>query len=141
MKNFTFNINKNSYKVRIISHEDNTINLEVNGTKYEVELDEDIKKQKTPVLVRRPSSSNAEKPKVVNPSSAKKSGITAPIPGVIMALNVKVGDKVTENQQLLVLEAMKMENSIMSDKSGTVSAIHVSAGQQVLQGDVMIEIE
>ncbi|WMI70297.1 biotin/lipoyl-containing protein [Mangrovimonas sp. YM274] len=141
MKNFTFNINKNSYKVKIISQEENTINLEVNGTSYAVELEQEIKKQKTPVLARRSSSANKEKPKVVNPSSSNKQAITAPIPGVILALNVKVGDQVKENDQLLILEAMKMENSIMADKSGVVSAVHVTVGKQVLQGDALIEIE
>ncbi|WP_053977120.1 biotin/lipoyl-containing protein [Mangrovimonas xylaniphaga] len=141
MKNFTFNINKNSYKVKILSHEDNTINLEVNGTSYCVELEQEIKKQKTPVLARRSSSANTEKPKVVNPTSSNKRAISAPIPGVILALNVKVGDQVKENDPLLVLEAMKMENNIMADKSGVVTAIHVTVGKQVLQGDALIEIE
>ena len=42
---------------------------------------------------------------------------------------------------LLVLEAMKMENSITSEKSGKVTAINVKVGQQVLQSEVMIELE
>ena len=141
MKNFTFNINKNSYQVKILSHEENTINLEVNGTSYAVELEQENKKQKTPVLARRSSSINTEKPKVINPASTNKRAIPAPIPGVILALNVKVGDQVKENDPLLILEAMKMENNIIADKSGVVSAIHVTVGKQVLQGDPLIEIE
>ncbi|QDO93582.1 biotin/lipoyl-binding protein [Formosa sediminum] len=142
MKNFTFNINENSYSVRIVSEEDNTINLEVNGTSYAVKMKEELKTVKTPTLVRRPSKAAPEPVKIKNPSSSSGSiKITAPIPGIILSLNVKVGDTVNSGDLLLVLEAMKMENNITSDKSGVVSAINVSVGQQVLQSEVMIELE
>lgn len=141
MKNFTFRINENNYSVKIVSHESNTIDLEVNGTSYSVKLKEEIKTLKTPTLVRKPSTAAPVEPIKVNPSSSSKTKITAPIPGVILSLNVKVGDTIKENDALLVLEAMKMENSIVSEKSGVVSAIHVKVGQQVLQGEVMIELE
>ena len=70
-----------------------------------------------------------------------KTKIVAPIPGIILSLNVKVGDTIKENDLLLVLEAMKMENNIVSEKSGVVTAINVEVGQQVLQNDLMIELE
>lgn len=141
MKNFTFKINENSYGVKIVSQENNTIQLEVNGTKYSVKMKEEIKTSKTPTLVRRPSKATPVEPVKVNPSSSGKSKISAPIPGVILSLNVKVGDTIKENDQLLVLEAMKMENNIVSEKSGVVTAVNVAVGQQVLQGEVMIELE
>ncbi|WP_111309341.1 biotin/lipoyl-containing protein [Confluentibacter sediminis] len=140
MKNFTFNINENSYGVKILSHESNIIELEVNGTSYSVKMKEEIKKVKTPTLVRKPVNSAIE-PVKINPSSSAKAKITAPIPGVILSLKVKVGDTIKENDLLLVLEAMKMENSIVSEKSGVVTAVNVAVGQQVLQGEVMIELE
>ncbi|MDW5287962.1 biotin/lipoyl-containing protein [Formosa sp. PL04] len=140
MKNFTFNINENSYSVRIVSQEDNTINLEVNGTSYSVKMKEDVKTVKTPRLVRTASKAAPEPVKINNPSSAKTT-ISAPIPGIILSLNIKVGDTVKEGDLLLVLEAMKMENNIISEKSGVVSAVNVKVGQQVLQSEVMIELE
>lgn len=139
MKNFTFKINENSYGVKIVSHEANTIELEVNGTNYSVKMKEEVKTLKTPTLVRKPSSSAIE-PIKINPSSSKTK-ITAPIPGVILSLNVKVGDIIKVGDVLLVLEAMKMENSIASEKAGKVTAINVTVGQQVLQSEVMIELE
>jgi biotin carboxyl carrier protein len=139
MKNFTFKINENNYSVKIISHEDNIIDIEVNGTSYSVKMKEDIKTVKTPTLVRTASKSSIEPAKISASSSITK--IDAPIPGVILSLNVKVGDVIKLNDQLLVLEAMKMENSIVSEKSGTITAIHIKVGQQVLQGEVMIEME
>ncbi|MFI1773181.1 biotin/lipoyl-containing protein [Thalassobellus citreus] len=141
MKNFTFKINENSYGVKIVSQENNTIQLEVNGTKYSVKMKEEIKARKTPTLVRKPSKAAPVEPVKVNPSSSAKTKISAPIPGVILSLNVKVGDTIKENDQLLVLEAMKMENNIVSEKSGVVTAVNVAVGQQVLQGEVMIELE
>jgi biotin carboxyl carrier protein len=139
MKNFTFKINENNYGVKIVSHEANTIELEVNGTGYSVKMKEEVKTLKTPTLVRKPSISAIE-PIKINPSSSKTK-ITAPIPGVILSLNVKVGDTIKVGDLLLVLEAMKMENSITSEKSGKVTAINVKVGQQVLQSEVMIELE
>ncbi len=139
MKSYKFKVNENGYTVNIKSHEDNIINLEVNGTSYEVIMKQDIKKTKTPTLVRSASKQPAV-PLKVNPTSTKTK-IVAPIPGVILSLNVKVGDQIKENDSLLVLEAMKMENNIVSEKSGVITAIHVAVGQQVLQDALMIELE
>lgn len=57
--------------------------------------------------------------------------IAAPLPGVINAVNVKVGDKVKANTVLFVMEAMKMENEIFAGKDGTVLEVHVTKGQTV----------
>jgi len=139
MKNFKFKIHDNNYKVNILSHEGNVINLEVNGTSYSVQMKEEIKKIKTPTLVRAASKRPAE-PLKVNPSS-QITKIVSPLPGTIFAMNIKIGDVIKEGDSLLILEAMKMENNIAAEKAGTVSAIHVEVGQQVLQNDLLIELE
>ena len=132
----------NSYSVRIVSQEKNIIDLEVNGTKYSVKMKEELKTVKTPTLVRTASKAAPEPVKIKNPSSSSGGEkISAPIPGIILSLNVKVGDTVKAGDLLLVLEAMKMENNITSDKAGVVSAVNVTVGQQVLQSEVMIELE
>lgn len=138
MKDFKFKIHHNNYSVRILEHEGNTINIEVNGTAYKVAIDEDIKKTKTPVLVR--SARKRPEPPKVNPDS-QKTKVFSPLPGSIYALNVKVGDSLKEGDSILVLEAMKMENNITAEKAGVVSAIHVTLGQQVLQNDLLVELE
>ena len=102
-------------------------------------MKEEVKSLKTPTLVRKPSSTAIE-PLKVNPN-AGKSKIVAPIPGVVLSINVYLGDVIKVGDPLLVLEAMKMENSITSEKSGKVTAINVKVGQQVLQSEVMIELE
>jgi len=139
MKNFRFKIHDNNYNVKIVSHEGSMIELEVNGTSYSVKMKEEIKKAKTPTLVRAASKRPSE-PLKVNPSSSQ-SKIVAPIPGVILSLDVKVGDTIKVGDRLLVLEAMKMENNIVSEKAGTITAVKVSVGQQVLQNETMIELE
>jgi len=139
MKNFKFRIHDNNYNVKIVSHEDNIIDLEVNGTSYSVKMKEEIKKTKTPTLVRSASKRPSE-PLKVNPSSSTTK-IVAPIPGVVLSLDVKVGDTIKVGDRMLVLEAMKMENNIVSEKAGTITAVNISVGQQVLQNEVMIELE
>jgi biotin carboxyl carrier protein len=66
--------------------------------------------------------------------------VIAAIPGQILQLNVKVGDRVARGQSLLVLEAMKMQNQILSPLAGTVVAIRVVAGQKVAKGELMLEL-
>lgn len=139
MKSYKFKVNENGYTVKIKSYEDNVINLEVNGTTYDVIMQAEIKTSKTPTLVRAASKQPAA-PLQVNPKSTKTK-IVAPIPGTILSLNVKVGDTIKENDLLLVLEAMKMENNIIAEKSGVVSSIKVEVGQQVLQDALLIELE
>jgi len=139
MKNFNFRINSNNYKVNIKSHEGNIIDLEVNGTSYAVEMKEEIKKTKTPTLIRAASKRPTE-PLKVNPKS-QKTKIVAPIPGVVLSIDVKVGDTLKLGDRILVLEAMKMENNIVCEKAGTITSINISVGQQVLQNELMIELE
>jgi glutaconyl-CoA/methylmalonyl-CoA decarboxylase subunit gamma len=139
MKNFKFKIHDNNYKVNIKSNDGNVIKLEVNGTSYSVTMKDDIKKTKTPTLVRAASKRPSE-PLKVNPSS-QKTKIFAPIPGVIMSIDVKVGDTLKVGDRMLVLEAMKMENNIICEKAGTITALKITAGQQVLQNELMIELE
>jgi len=139
MKNFKFRVNSNNYKVNIKSHEGNVIDLEVNGTSYSIQMKEEIKKTKTPTLVRAASKRPTE-PLKVNPSSSK-SKIVAPIPGTVLSIDVKIGDTLKVGDRMLVLEAMKMENNIVCEKAGTITDIKIVVGQQVLQDEVMIELE
>ena len=53
---------------------------------------------------------------------------------------MKAGDAVKAGQQLLIIEAMKMENEVLAPADGTVSAVHVAAGQAVQQGDALVDL-
>ncbi|MBN2829528.1 MAG: biotin/lipoyl-binding protein [Candidatus Cloacimonetes bacterium] len=74
------------------------------------------------------------------PATSAKGHITAPIPGTILSLKVKVGDRVNVGDVVMILEAMKMESEISSEYSGTVTRINFSNGEAVQEGDVMIEL-
>ena len=67
--------------------------------------------------------------------------VTAPLPGIILSVDVKVGDKVKDGDDLLILEAMKMENSITATCSGTVKQIFVKPGDAVPTDGNLVEIE
>jgi glutaconyl-CoA/methylmalonyl-CoA decarboxylase subunit gamma len=140
MKKFKFTISGNQYDVQINDIEDNIADVEVNGTQYKVEIHQEVKKiAKTPRLVRKPVQKTPGEGEIQKRSSKAKA-IKAPLPGTILSIAVKEGDTVTKGQTLMVMEAMKMENSINAEADGTVTAIKVSAGQSVLQDDVLVEI-
>ena len=139
MKNYKFTINGNEYSVDINDIENNTVHLEVNGTKFDVQIERKIKPTKTPTLIR------TESPVPVKPRIDKKEGgsafaIASPLPGLIIEVYVKPGDIIKQGQKILSMEAMKMINQVLSEKDGVVESIKVVAGQNVLQGDTLIEI-
>ncbi|HCU57729.1 MAG TPA: acetyl-CoA carboxylase biotin carboxyl carrier protein subunit, partial [Anaerolineaceae bacterium] len=64
--------------------------------------------------------------------------VSAPLPGVIVAILVKPGDKVSRGQELCTLEAMKMKNAIRSSREGTIASVDVAVGDQVSHGQVLM---
>ena len=68
-------------------------------------------------------------------------GLTAPMPGKIIAVQVKAGDKVKRGEPLLVMEAMKMEHTISAPSDGTVKEVFFSVGEQVADAAVLISLE
>lgn len=145
MKRFKFTINGNQYETEVLSIEDNIAEIEVNGTKYSVEVNRDIKPTKTPKLVRSVAVPSTDavpsQAKTSRPDAPKGAGsVKSPLPGVILELLVREGDMVKLGQKLLVLEAMKMENNIEADKPGKVVSILKHKGDAVMEGDVLIII-
>jgi len=139
MKKFNFTIQGNKYEVDVQSVEENIAEVEVNGTVYRVEVDRTIQTTKTPKIVRTKVESVPQE--TVSISSGKGGVIKSPLPGVVLNIYVKVGDSVKVGQKIMLLEAMKMENNLDSDKDGVVKAIKVNQGDAVMEGDVLIEIE
>ena len=66
--------------------------------------------------------------------------LVAPMPGLIVRVQVEVGDRVEAGQGLIAMEAMKMENELRSPSAGAVKAIHVVQGQAVDKGTVLVEL-
>jgi len=67
--------------------------------------------------------------------------IKAPMPGIILDIAVKPGDRVTHKQLLCNLEAMKMKNGIRSPREGTIAAVHIHEGQAAAYGDLLFTFE
>ena len=139
MKKFKFTISGDEYDVNINDIEDNIAQIEVNGTKYEVEVKREVKTSKTPKLVRKPVVQQPGEGQIRKQQSGG-AAVKAPLPGTILKINVAVGDQIKAGQSLMVMEAMKMENQVLSEKDGEVKAIKVKEGDAVLQDDVLIEI-
>lgn len=129
----------------------------VNGERYEVEVERvngkssslSRKQMERGVKTRvetEPAVSAApvSAPAAAAPAASNAGGgsaVISPMPGVILDIKVKEGDSVSEGQAVVILEAMKMENEIVSEFTGTVSAIRVKKGDTVDTDAVLVEIK
>ena len=139
MKEYKYKINGAEYNVTINEVTDTTAQVEVNGESYTVEWEKPVAPK--PIVVAKPAAP-AAKPAAA-PAAAPAGGyaIKTPLPGVIIDVKVNVGDTVTKGQTVAILEAMKMENNINTDRDGKVAAIAVAKGETVADGAVLITLE
>ena len=155
MKEYKFKINGNPYNVTVNSVEGNIADVTVNGASYKVEMENaPVASQPSapaapvaPVQIaaaqqNAPAQGAPTAPAAPATPKAAGSGkaVTAPLPGVIIEVSVKVGDAVKAGDQVAVLEAMKMENAIEATCDGTVTAISVNKGDSVLEGAPIVTI-
>lgn len=102
--------------------------VNVNGTVFEVEIEEMTGAPAAPAVAPAPAAPAA-------PAGGEK--ITAPMPGTILAVNVTSGSAVKKGDVLMILEAMKMENEIMAPCDGTVTSVSVTKGAAVESGTLL----
>jgi biotin carboxyl carrier protein len=141
MKKFNFKINDHSYAVDIIDVDKNAATVDVNGILYEVEVEQVLKSAKS-ILPRKDFVPSADSPQVKTYVAENSSGIIrSPLPGKVIDITVKAGDKVTTGQTVIRIEAMKMENNIRTDRDGIVKAIRVQTDDVVIEGKLLMEIE
>ena len=149
MKQFIYRINGQDYIVAVNKLENSIAQVAVNGSNYEVEL---VSNEEEVTLVSRPVAKTTAAPAapvqktatVSAPSAPAKSGagaVKSPLPGIVVAINVNVGDEVKKGQTVAVLEAMKMENAINAPQAGKVTSINVNPGDSVLEGVTILTIE
>ena len=93
-----------------------------------------------PVAAAPAAAPAAPAPAPAPVAAAAGEKVNSPMPGTILNVLVKAGDTVTEGQNLMVLEAMKMENEILSPKAGKVAQVAVSKGSTVATGDLLAVI-
>jgi len=124
-------LNKNtSYKAEILNKNFNNkiYSVTVNNNNYEVSIASDLD-----ILIKDMGFSLG--------STKHVDFIKAPMPGLILDINVKPGETVKEDQQLLILEAMKMENIIISPRDGILKSVSVTKGDAIEKGQLLIEFE
>jgi biotin carboxyl carrier protein len=117
----------------------------VDDTTYDVDLVEIARRSAVPAAVQRPTprAAAAAAPQAApatRPSEEAPGAVRAPLPGLILRLNVKEGDSVQAGQPLLVMEAMKMENVVPAPHHGTVRHVFVTEGAGVAEGDPLLEV-
>lgn len=149
MKQFIYRINGQEYIVAVNKMDDSLAEVAVNGTAYKVEL---VNNEEEVTFVSRPAAKAAPAPTAApkataTPAAAKPAGsasaagaLKSPLPGIVVGINVNVGDAVKKGQQIAVLEAMKMENALQAPIDGTVQSIDVNVGDSVLEGVTILTI-
>lgn len=156
MGKYNFRINGHDYQVDVNSVEGGIADVTVNGTDYKVELADAVPAPAQQAARPAPQATFTAAPAVTPQATApaaqaaqtatasapqgKGEVVTAPLPGVILDIKVKVGDAVKAGQTVAVLEAMKMENEIEATASGTVTAVNAGKGDSVLEGAAIITI-
>ena len=140
MKEYKLKINSNDYHVVVSGLSNGRADVMVNGQSYSVEIAD----AQAASDAGKPASAPAVTATAPAPAAAKPAAggaVKSPLPGVVLDIQVAVGARVGPGQRLMILEAMKMENNIDSDREGTVKEIKVATGDSVLEGDVLLTIE
>lgn len=122
--------NKTSFKATVI-HADfakKTYNIQVNNNTYEVVIADEID-----LLIKEMGFTVG--------ASKELNDLISPMPGLIIDVQVIAGQEVKEGDTLVVLSAMKMENSFVSGTDGVIKAVHVSKDDAVAKGQLLVEFE
>ena len=135
-----YQMQPNPERVKLAANEKEVLLLELFPLVAKTFLTEQKKKA---YEAAKPAAPKAEEKPVEEKKQAVITGntVTAPLPGRIIEIKVKVGDEVKAGQEVLVLEAMKMENAVSTDYSGRVKQVLVQAGDTVATDAVLLEIE
>ena len=140
-KNLNMIVNGKSYQVEIDECGGEQTSVLVNGVEYSVRVGASegaplvVKPAAVPVPMTAPLPTN----KLTPPPAALSNALSAPMPGTILDVAVKPGDKVVRGDLLCALEAMKMKNAIRAPREAVIASVEVHNGQKVLFGDVLIK--
>lgn len=159
MRRYQIEIKNKHYTIDVEDVDANNFRVVLDNQTYEVNLSaaEDLAEAEiTPAIVPAgqrqiasiPTESQTPEPAPrgvmpapMVPVPASRANLTAPMPGTILELQVKVGDKVKRGQTVAILEAMKMKNAIKSPHDGVISQVVAEPGKPVRHGDVLVCFE
>ncbi|MGM0431140.1 MAG: biotin/lipoyl-containing protein [Spirochaetota bacterium] len=135
---YTVTVNNRPYGVKLEGNK-----AVVNGVSYDISVQEGIDEKAMQASESKPAPTQQAAPAPApTASSSDGSGteVKAPMPGLILRIESKVGESVADGDLILVMEAMKMETEIFAPCAGTIQAINVSQGDQLKAGDVLAVI-
>ncbi len=135
----TFSLNGKSYTYLLIGKEGPELILD-NGGRFKASVGTPNKDGEAMVIANGKEAIATAAAKKMKKAGAHAGGLTSPMPGKIFKIIKEVGSEVKKGEPILILEAMKMEHSIRSDKDGTVKKIHHKVGELVQGGVVLAEV-
>jgi biotin carboxyl carrier protein len=155
MRNYQITIGGKTYLVQIDDPHARPVHVEVDGRPFEVYVDwegTDDEAAVTPEIRPVAPDAPSAEPAVTRPKPPARrqawdtedeasDTLTAPMPGTILSIAVKAGDSVQQGQEVCVLEAMKMKNSIKSPREGTIAEVAATVGASVAYGEVLVRFQ
>lgn len=138
MNKYLVTVNGDTHEVKLISKENSRLTFEIEGEIYEssVQTTIDLSLAKNSTGIQKIATSSKQ---ISNVSDQNSNNILAPMPGIIVSISAKEGDEVNVGDTVLVMEAMKMENNITSSKKAKIKKIHVKAGEEVSNNQLLVE--
>ncbi|MBN8579759.1 MAG: biotin/lipoyl-binding protein [Anaerolineae bacterium] len=137
---YKLNVNNQSYEVEIENINARPVVVTVDGQRFEIMPEASNQAQiKVEAGVQAETKPVTQSPAAVANLPVGGNSLSAPLPGTIVELFVKPGDTVAAGQVMLVIEAMKMKNSIRSTRGGTIEKVLVSQGQSVAHKQALVE--
>lgn len=118
------------------------LRITINGKSYDVDVEILGEPTQSDPAPARPqaASAAAAAPKPTAPAAAGSGDVTSPLAGLVVAVEVKIGETVSADQKLVTLEAMKMNTVVSAGEGGTVKAIHVKQGDAVEEGQALVTL-
>ena len=142
MKEYKYTIDGKEYKVEIGDIVDNVADVTVNGEAFKVEMEPEAEPEKKKVVLGNPTAESSDDSSATPTANVNTANaVKAPLPGVITSIEKQEGQQINAGDTVVVLEAMKMANNIEAEKSGTVTAICVKQGENVMEDAPLVVIE
>ncbi len=144
MKKYVLTIGDNDYSASVLNFNDNVAKISVDGKVYEVTIKELGLNGEKPVIEKISTEGRIESEIVKSDRSTQlngRDGIKAPMPGAILGIKVNEGERIKAGMDVLIIEAMKMENVIQAPYDGIVGKIHVKENDNVYEGELLVELK
>ena len=142
MKTYKMEINGEKFEGKVVEYDGINVSIEINGIIYKVKMESELAnltehfKRPKKVLTMPPTLSGK------STSTLSEAGqIRAPLPGIIVDVLVKEGDKISAGDVVVILEAMKMESEIASTVNGVVKKVNIKKDESVQEDQILIDIK